>query len=106
MRRKKYMFTGKSHSDQGKMAAVLGGISFVSMYFVIYTSYKQAGAMDPRLGAAAVFCFIFSIAGEVLSIRSRMEKDRFYLFPNLGIFLNSAVIITILYLLYIGVGGV
>lgn len=100
------MFTNKSHSERGKFSAALGGISFASMCLVIYMSYKQAGAMSPKLGAAAVFALLFSIAGEVMGIMSRMEKDRFYLFPNIGILLNTIVILLVGFLFYLGVSGV
>ncbi len=106
MGRKNYMFTNKSHSDIGKMSAALGLISAVSMCLVIYISYRQDGSMDPKLGAAAFFALLFSLGGEVLGIMSRLEKDRFYFFPNLGIILNTLVIVLIGFLLYLGVSGI
>lgn len=106
MGRKSYMFTNKSHSDRGKMSAVLGLISTVSMCLVIYISYRQDGGMNPKLGAATFFALLFSMGGEVLGIMSRLEKDKFYLFPNLGIILNTFVIILVGFLLYLGVSGI
>lgn len=106
MRRKSYMFTNKSHSDIGKMSAALGVISTVSICLVIYFSYRQDGGMNPKLGAAAFFALLFSLGGEVLGIMSRLEKDKFYFFPNVGIILNTIVIIIVGFLLYLGVSGV
>lgn len=106
MRKKNYMFTNKSHPERGKFAAALGTVSFVSMCLVIYISYQQKGAMNPKLGAATVFALLFSIAGEVLGIMSRLEKDKFYFFPNLGIILNTIVIVFVGFLLYLGVSGI
>ncbi|MBD5541609.1 MAG: hypothetical protein HDR00_10565 [Lachnospiraceae bacterium] len=106
MRRKSYMFTNKSHSDIGKMSAVLGVISIVSICLVIYISYSRNGGVDAKLGAATFFALLYSLAGEILGIMSRLEKDRFYLFPNIGIILNAIVILLEGFLLYLGVYGV
>ncbi|MBQ8189195.1 MAG: hypothetical protein IJZ44_05400 [Lachnospiraceae bacterium] len=105
-RRRSYMFTDKSHSDIGKMSAVLGMVSIISVCLAIYLSYKHAGGMDPKLGAAAFFSLLFAIGGEILGIMARLEKERFYLFPNIGIILNTIVIIIEGFLLYIGVNGI
>ncbi|MGN0248741.1 MAG: DUF6142 family protein [Lachnospiraceae bacterium] len=103
MHRRGYMFTGRSHSDNGKMSATLGLISFVSMCLVIYLSYRLKGAMSPKLGAATFFALLISIAGETLGVMSRMEKDKFYLFPNIGLILNSLSLFIIICLLYMGI---
>ena len=98
MHRKGYMFTDRSHSDNGKMSAALGLISFISMCLVIYLSYRWKGAMSPKLGA-----LLISIAGETLGVMSRLEKDKFYLFPNIGLVLNSISLFIIICLLYMGI---
>lgn len=102
MRKRSYMFTGRSHSDRGKLSAILGAISFVSVCLIIYLSYRWKGAMSPKLGAAAFFAMLISIGGETLAILSRIEKDKFYVFPNLGIFLNGVSLFVIICLLYMG----
>lgn len=106
MRKKSYMFTNKSHSDMGKMSVVLGAVSLVSVCLVIYISYSRDGGVDAKLGAAAFFALLYSLAGEVLGIMSRLEKDRFYLFPTIGIILNTIVILVVGFLLYLGVYGI
>lgn len=106
MRKKNYMFTNKSHSDNGKLSAALGAVSFLSLCLIVYISFRQDGALNPKLGAAAVFALLFSLIGEVFGIMARMEKDRFYLFPNLGIIFNTIVIISVGFLLYLGVSGI
>lgn len=106
MSRRSYMFTNKSHSDTGKMSVVLGTVSLVSVCLVIYISYSRDGGVDAKLGAAVFFALLYSLAGEVLGIMSRLEKDRFYLFPTIGIILNTIVILTVGFLLYLGVYGI
>lgn len=106
MHKKSYMFTNKSHSDRGKLSAALGAVSFVSMCVAVYISYREEGVMDPKLGAAVVFALLFSLIGEVLGIMSRVEKDKFYFFPNIGLILNTIVIAFAGFILYLGVGGI
>ena len=106
MRKKGYMFTNKSHSDRGKASAALGIISFVSVCLAIYISYSEEGAMNPKLGAAVVFALLFSLIGEVLGIMSRVETDRFYSFPNIGLIFNTFVIAFVGFILYLGVNGI
>lgn len=106
MRRRSYMFTNKSHSDNGKISAALGVISFISLCIIIYTSYRQEGSMNPKLGAASVFALLYAIGGEVLGIMARLEKDKFYIFPNIGLILNTVVIVSVGFLLYLGVSGI
>ena len=103
MHRKGYMFTDRSHSDNGKMSAALGAISFISMCLVIYLSYRWKGAMSPKLGAVTFFALLISIAGETLGVMSRLEKDKFYLFPNIGLVLNSISLLIIICLCYLGI---
>ena len=109
MHRKGYMFTDRSHSDNGKNPRrryawhMHGAISFISMCLVIYLSYRWKGAMSPKLGAATFFALLISIAGETLGVMSRLEKDKFYLFPNIGLVLNSISLLIIICLLYLGI---
>ena len=44
--------------------------------------------------------------GEVLGIMSRVEKDRFYFFPNIGLIFNTFVIAFVGFILYLGVNGI
>lgn len=58
-----------------------------------------------RLASSVLLALIFSLAGLTLGILSRLEKDRFYFFPNVGILLNSLAVIAVGFILYIGVFG-
>ncbi len=96
------MFTNKRHSLKGKLSAILGGISFCSVCLIIYQSFLNQGAMSPKLGAACLFALIYSFVGVSFGIIARKESDRFYLFPDLGIFFNSLSIIVIAVIFYQG----
>ncbi len=97
------MFTSKSHSEKGMFASGLGVISLISILLCVYLCYKQGGAMDPKLGAAALFSLLISIGGLSMGIIARREKDVFYLFPDLGIVLNTISFLVISALFYLGI---
>ncbi len=102
MAKRGHMFTNRRHSFKGKLSACLGGVSFLSVCLIIYESYLNEGALNPRLGAAALFALIFGFVGVSFGIYARRESERFYLFPDLGIFLNSLTILIIAVMFYYG----
>ncbi|WMC93192.1 DUF6142 family protein [Kineothrix sp. MB12-C1] len=101
-RKNGYIFTSKRHTDKGIMSVVLGVISIISVAAAIYLSYRNNGEAAPQYGAAVFLVTIFSLAGLVLGILSRMEKDRYYLFSYLGIGCNILVLALISIILYAG----
>lgn len=103
MRRPGYMFTNKSHPRRGIIAAVLGGIDMASLCLAVWLCFKNRGVSNARLGTAALFALLFSIVGLVLGILSRLEKDRFYIFPTIGITLNFLVIAFVVFIIFAGV---
>lgn len=103
MRKPSYMFTNKNHPYKGITSAALGCIDFVCMALVIFFCFKQKGEATARFAAVAMFSFVFSAIGLVMGVMSRMEKDKFYLFPNIGIVTNFFVIAFIIFMLIMGV---
>ncbi|TCL59005.1 hypothetical protein EDD76_105181 [Kineothrix alysoides] len=101
-----YIFTTKKHPEKGIMSTALGIISIISIAAAVYLSYRNAGAAVTQYGAAVFLVTLFSLAGLVLGILSRMEKDRYYLFSYLGIGFNVVVLAMISIILYAGAYGV
>lgn len=101
-----YIFTAKTHTEKGIMSTILGIISLLSVAAAIYLSYKSKGVSAPQYGAAVFLVTVFSLAGLVLGILSRMERDRYYLFSYLGIGLNTVVLAVISVILYAGAYGI
>ena len=100
--RDRYMFTDNRHPEKGIMSAILGCISVGTLIVAVLFTYRDGGQAQLRYAAAALVAAIFSVAGFVLGIMSRFERDIFKLFPNLGIALNSASIIIVVILLVLG----
>ena len=100
-RRERYVFTDKKHPEKGVMSAALGALSLFTVFYSVYLSFLNGGQAQTRYAAAVIFGMIYSIAGLVLGIISRMERDIFLLFPNLGIVLNSLALIAMGTLLFL-----
>lgn len=96
------MFTDNRHPEKGVMSAILGCISVTALVVSVVFTYRDGGQAQIRYAAAALVAAIFSVAGIILGIMSRFERDIFKLFPNLGIILNLLSIIFIVFLLVLG----
>lgn len=102
-RRNGYIFTARKHPEKGIMSAILGGISAVSIAAAVWLTCRNGGSAKPQYGAVIFLVTLFSITGLVLGVLSRMEKDNYYLFPNLGIGLNFVSLAMISMILYAGI---
>lgn len=102
-KRSGYIFTARKHPEKGIMSTILGMISMVSIAAAVYLTYKNGGNAEPQYGAAVFLVTLFSLAGLVLGVRSRMEKDNYYLFPHLGIAFNFLSLAMVSMILYAGV---
>ena len=84
------------------MATILGILSIGTFGTAVYLSYQQAGKVSSRYGAAGLLAVIFMLAGIILSVLSMMEKDKFKLFPILGILTNTIAFLMLSLILYAG----
>ena len=98
-----YIFTVKKHPEKGIMSMILGVISVLSIAAAVYLAYRNNGNAVSRYGAAVFLATLFSLAGMVLGVLSRMEKDNYYLFPHLGIILNLIALAMVSLILYAGI---
>ena len=97
--RDRFMFTDNRHPEKGILSAVLGCISVTTYILAVFFTYNNGGQALMQYAAAAFVAAIFSVAGLVLGIMSRFEKDIFKLFPNIGIILNSLAVIFVVFLI-------
>ena len=102
-RRGRYVFTDKKHPEKGIFSTVLGVLSVATIVYAVLLSFKNGGEAQAKYGVAVLICTIYSVAGLVLGIMSRMERDIFKLFPNLGIILNVLSLIWVGLLLYFSI---
>ncbi|MBQ9123504.1 MAG: hypothetical protein IJY10_08465 [Lachnospiraceae bacterium] len=97
-----FIFTNKRHSQKAIMSTVLGVISTASMVVVIYLSFLLKGQTPISYGLTGLLALIMSLVGEGLGIKTVLEKDRFKLFPVLGIVLNLVAMGIVAFVFYLG----
>ena len=98
----RYVFTDNRHPEKGIMSTILGCISVGSFVAAILLAYENGGQAELKYGVAAIVAAVFSVAGLCLGVMSRLEKDIYRLFPNLGIFLNSLGVVFTVVILVLG----
>lgn len=101
-----YIFTAKKHPEKGIMSTILGVISIASVAAAVYLSFRNEGRAAPQYGAAVLLATIFSLTGMVLGVLSAAEKERYRLFPFLGIGLNLLALAMVSIILYAGAYGI
>lgn len=101
-RKKNYIFTNKKHSERAIMSTILGVISLASLVAVLYLAYAREGNIPPGYGITGFLVAVFSIIGLVLGVITVVEKDRYRLFPCLGIFFNLMALLGIGIVVYAG----
>lgn len=87
------------------MSSVLGTLSIVSTGGAVYFTFLQKGYANISYGLTCMLALLFSVAGLVLGILSRCEKEKFHLFSYLGIGLNIFALAGNGFILYAGVYG-
>ena len=94
-RKSGYIFTNKRHSEKAIMSTILGTISTLSLVSVIYLTYKAEGIAPNGYGVTGLLVALFSLVGLILGIVTAMEKERYKVFPVVGIVLNIVALIGI-----------
>ena len=102
---KRYKFTNKKHPEKGIMSTVLGLISLVSVWIVVYQAFQARGEATTNMGVVGFTITIFSAVGLVLGYLSKKEYDKFMFFPYLGMVLNVIALACISVILYAGAYG-
>ena len=105
-KKRSYIFTNKEHPQKALMSTILGIVSAVSIIASLYLTFQNGGVARPRYGAAFLLAALFSVAGLILGILSRMEPDKYYLFSYLGLAINILVLAGTGFILFAGVYGI
>lgn len=100
--RKGYIFTNKRHPEKAIMSTILGIISIAALITVVFLTYKKGGEAPAGYGFTGILATIFSLTGLGLGIASFKEKDKYRLFPVLGIVFNLLALGSLSLVLYVG----
>lgn len=97
-----YIFTNKTHSNKAIMSTILGVISIMALGSVLYLAYVQKGNAPISYGLTGLLIMLFSLTGFIMGITTALEKDRYKLFPGLGICFNLIALAGIAFVVYAG----
>ena len=89
---RKYIFTKRDNAKKGIMSTVLGIISIITLVLIIYFSFLRDGQIPERYATTMLITSIFSLSGIVLGTIGLFEKEKFHLFPGVGVFLNTVAL--------------
>ena len=102
MAKNRIIFTDNKQSKRGIMSVVLATICFLSMIYSIVVSYRLEGEVSQSIGTGLVMTLIMSVTGMVLGVSARLDGNKFKLLPVLGIVINGIVIVSLAFLLGLG----
>ncbi len=101
-RRQPYKFTIKKISPWSVMSTILGVISLLSMVIAIILTFQNQGEAKVGYGITSAVALIFTIIGMILGIKTRFEKDMYYIFANIGIIINGLMLAFLVYVFVLG----
>lgn len=104
-KKKHFIFTNKKNPPRAIMSSILGVIALSAVAIVTVLTFQAKGAAKSGYGAGLFLATVFALVGVVLGALAKSEKDKFYFFCYLGIFLNLLALGTISFILYAGAYG-
>lgn len=101
-RRGRFIFTDKKHPWRGIFSVLISVMSFVAVILAVVLTVRGEGGATVSYAAGILLALIYAIAGLILGILSRTEREVYLLFPRLGIIMNSVAIVCIGGILFLG----
>jgi len=101
-KKRMYSFTEKKHSQKGITSTVLGGLSFLLLCVLVYSSFFAKGNGGIYLGTIGFTAIVMTIVGLVYGLTSFRERDVFYLFSKIGSILSGVMLAIWIFIILIG----
>ncbi len=95
-------FRKKKPAVNGILSIIVGTAAIGAFVFAGYISSKASGAGDERVGYLGIVSAILCILGDVLAGAGFGEKEVSYVLPYIGLGVNSAMLVYLLYLVLYG----
>ncbi|MCR5674848.1 MAG: DUF6142 family protein [Lachnospiraceae bacterium] len=96
------MFTDKRHSKRGIFSCVLGGCGLAALLFSVEQVYVSGGRVQTAQTISLALSLLYGAAGLTLGIWMLARGDTFRLFPALGVFLNTLLLLGLAGVLFLG----
>ncbi len=100
----KYKFSDKVHSPVGIMSAILGAMALLSSALATIMPYLTKASSSVRYAMVLALSLLMAVIGIVLGFIGKSKKGDYGLFPKLGLFLSTLVVLWSLFIIIIGAG--
>ncbi|MDR2547228.1 MAG: DUF6142 family protein [Lachnospiraceae bacterium] len=102
MVKKSYIFTNKKNPLTGIMAVILGVIANGVMLLLVYFSFAQSGEISVRFGELMTMAAIFAFVGLALAAVGLIKKEKYRLFPLIGMVMNTIALAWTAVMIFLG----
>lgn len=90
-----YKFSDKTHPLPAVLSVVIGAAALIMLLFLIIRSGMMGGEGGLSFGTAGVIMLLLAMAGLIMAGLSFRKHEIHYVFPVIGVAMNS--VLTILY---------
>ncbi len=104
-RKEMIRFSGRRHTRAGVISAIIGiavTLGFITLSIISGVMGGQGGELFGILG---LLLFALAVFGFVLSYKALKQRDIFYRFPLIGVFLNGFMTILFVIIYILGFAG-
>ena len=103
--KKMIQFSGRSHTKQGIISAVIGITVVLGFLTISFLSGTLKGNGGLWFGLMGILLLGLSVFGFYLSYKAFKQRDIFYRFPIIGAVLNGLMTILLVIIYILGFGG-
>lgn len=101
-KRKRILFTDRSHPIQGIVSVIFGLVALVALVSLCLLSSKAKGNAGLAVGTIGMLAMIVSIVGFFMALRCYRQEDIYRITPIIGSVLNGILFSVFLLLFFIG----
>ena len=92
-RRYRYAFAKKKEAQNGKVSAVLAGVSLILFFAAVLTAFFANENMGFLVGGISLFAMLLSIYGFIMGLKSFSEENRNHKTSMIGSVANGMILL-------------
>lgn len=96
-------FAGRTHSRNGIIAVVMGGIAWCVFLALCIYSTSTGGNTEPVAGVIGILDAVFTLMGLFIAMKGFKERDVYYVLPMVGLVMNGILFVIYFALYFMGI---
>lgn len=96
-------FAGRTHSRNGIISVVIGGIAWCVFTALCVYSTSTGGNTEPVSGIIGILDAFFALTGLVIALKGFKERDIYYVMPMVGMALCGILFVIYFALYFMGI---